>query len=265
MSSRSRQFREREREGERMQRSVWVRTFSSPACVHAIESSDDDGSHRSTMAPSGGEESRKKIDNKVTKLLLPLKHRRRISRALRSLSWGAKKEEPTNNKDGGREELSDTETTFVSANSYELRSSSTDVDESEPPSFRLSPPPIFPTGSIERRPPASPVKIVRKLPFGYVIGRQLDIPAPPPPSVTTLARRIKKVVPVMAALHLRSRSQMVKKKVGRALKEACRRGRHEVVEEADVACGSHDDEDVFWKKDVKGLRCRRVDGDDAPY
>ncbi|RLN23516.1 uncharacterized protein C2845_PM07G11620 [Panicum miliaceum] len=247
-----------------MQRSVWVHTFSSPACVHAIESSDDDGSHRSAMARSGGEESRKKTDNKVTKLLLPLKHRRRISRALRLLSWGAK-EEPTNKKDGGREELSDTETTFVSANISELRSSSTDVDESEPPSFRLSPPPIFPTGSIERRPPASPVKIVRKLPFGYVIGRQLDIPAPPPPSVTTLARRMKKVVPVMAALHLRSRSQMVKKKVSRALKEACRRGRHEVVEEADVACGSHEDEDVFWKKDVKGLRCRRVDGDDAPY
>ena len=244
-----------------MQRSVWVRTFSSPACVHAIESSDD-GSHRSAMAPSGGEESRKKIDNKVTKLLLPLNYRRRISRALRSLSWGAKKEEPTNNKDGGRDELSDTETTFVSANSSELRSSSTDVDELEPPSFRLSPPPIFPTGSI---PPASPVKIVRKLPFGYVIGRQLDIPAPPPPSVTTLARRIRKVVPVMAALHLRSRSQMIKKKVSRALKEACRRGRHEGAEEADVACGSHDDEDVFWKKDVKGLRCRRVDGDDAPY
>jgi len=247
-----------------MQRSVWVRTFSSPACVHAIESSDD-GSHRSAMAPSGGEESRKKIDNKVTKLLLPLNHRRRISRALRSLSWGAKKEEPTNNKDGGRDELSDTETTFVSANSSELRSSSTDVDELEPPSFRLSPPPIFPTGSIERRPPASPVKIVRKLPLGYVIGRQLDIPAPPPPSVTTLARRIKKVVPLMAALHLRSRSQMVKKKVGRALKGACRRGRHQGAEEADVASGSHDDEDVFWKKDVKGLRCRRVDGDDAPY
>ncbi|CAL4919934.1 unnamed protein product [Urochloa decumbens] len=252
-----------------MQRSVWVRTFSSPACVHDIESSED-GSHRFSMAPSSEEESRKKVDKKVTKLLLPLKHRQRISRALRSLSWGAKKEEPTN-KDGGREEMSDAEMTFVSAKSSELHSS-TDADDSEPPSFRLSPPPIFPIGSIERRPPASPVKIVRKLPFGYVIGRQLDIPAPPSPSVTTLARRIKKVVPVMAALHLRSRSQMLKKMVGRALKEACRRGRSEgvegqrgrseSVEEPDV-CDGHDDEDVFWKKDVKGLRCRQVMDDEA--
>ncbi|CAN6286292.1 unnamed protein product [Urochloa humidicola] len=243
-----------------MQRSVWVRTFSSPACVHAIESSED-GSHRFAMPASSEEESRKKINKNVTKLLLPLKHRQRISRALRSLSWGAKKEEPTN-KDVGREETSDAETTFVSAKSSELQSSSTDVDDSEPSSFRLSPPPIFPTGSIERRPPASPVKIVRKLPFGYVIGRQLDIPAPPPPSVTTLARRIK-VVPMIAALHLRSRSQMLKKKVGRALKEACRRGRSEgVVEEPDV-CDDLDDEDVFWKKDVKGLRCRRVMDDDT--
>ncbi|CAL4945266.1 unnamed protein product [Urochloa decumbens] len=263
-----------------MQRSVWVRTFSSPACVHAIESSED-GSHRFSMAPSSEEESRKKIDKKVMKLLLPLKHRQRISQALRSLSWGAKKEESTN-KDGGREEMSDAEMTFVSAKSSELHSSSTDVDDSEPPSFRLSPPPIFPTGSIEHRPPASPVKIVQKLPFGYVIGRQLDIPAPLPPSVTTLARRVKKVVPVMAALHLRSRSQMLKKMVGRALKEACRRGRGEraegqrgrsegaegqrgrgeSVEEPDV-CDDHDDEDVFWKKDVKGLRCRQVMDDDA--
>jgi hypothetical protein len=213
------------------------------------------------MAPSSEEESRKKMDKKVTKLLLPLKHRRRISQALRSLSWGAKKE-PTN-KDGSCEEMSDSETTFVSAKSSELRSS-TEVDDSEPSSFRLSPPPIFPTGSIERRPPASPVKIVRKLPFGYVIGRQLDVPAPPPPSVMTLARKIKKVVPVMAALHLRSRSQMVRKKVSRALKEACQRGRREVAEEADV-CSSHDDEDVFWKKDVKGLRCRRVEDDGTSY
>ncbi|CAN6308631.1 unnamed protein product [Urochloa humidicola] len=245
-----------------MQRSIWARTFSSPACVHAIESSED-GSHRFTMAPSSEEESHRKIEKKVMKLLLPLKHRQRISRALRSLSWGTKKE--PSNQDGGREEMSDAETTFVSAKSSELHSSSTDVDDSEPSSFRLSPPPIFPIGSIERRPPASPVKIVRKLPFGYVIGRQLDIPAPPPPSVTTLARRIKKVVPVMAALHLRSRSQMLKKKVGRALKEACRRGRSEGVEEPDVSDDhdGHDDEDVFWKKDVKGLRCRQVMDDDA--
>ncbi|CAN6302914.1 unnamed protein product [Urochloa humidicola] len=245
-----------------MQRSVWARTFSSPACVHAIESSED-GSNRFTMDPSSEEESRRKIEKKVTKLLLPLKHRKRISRALRSLSWGAKKE--PSNQDGGHEEMSDAEMTFVSAKSSELHSSSTDVDDSEPPSFRLSPQIIFPIGSIERRPPASPVKIVRKLPFGYVIGRQLDIPAPPPPSVMTLARRIKKVVPVMAALHLRSRSQMLKKKVGRALKEACRRGRSEGVEEPDV-CNDHDghdDEDVFWKKDVKGLRCRQVMEDDT--
>ncbi|OEL20518.1 hypothetical protein BAE44_0018464 [Dichanthelium oligosanthes] len=223
------------------------------------------------MAPSGEEESpKKKMSKNVTKLLLPLKQRRRrISRALRSLSWGAKKEEPSN-EDGGRKEneVSDAETTFVSATSSELRSPSTDVDDdgSEPPSFRLSPPPpIFPTGSIERRLPASPVKIVRRLPFGYVIGRQLDVPATPPSSVTTVAREIKKVAPAaMAALYLRSRSQMVRKKVFRALTEACRRGRREGAEEADDGCGSggHDDEDVFWKKDVKGLRCRRQMEDD---
>lgn len=244
-----------------MQRSVWARTFSSPACVHAIESSDD-GSHTSAITPSGEVESRKKISKKVRKLLLPLKHRQLISRTLRSLSWGAKKDEADNN-DGSREEVSDVETTFVSANSSELRSSSTDVDDSEPPSFCLSTPRIFPTG-MERSPQASPLKIVRKLPFGYVIGRQLDVPAPVTPSVTTLLRKIKKAVPLIAASHLLSRSQMVKMKVGRALKEACRRGRPHGAKESD-GCGSHDDEDVFWKKDVKGLRCRPLEDVGAPY
>lgn len=57
---------------------------------------------------------------------------------------------------------------------------------------------------------------------------------------------------------------MVKKKVGRAFKQVCQRGRREGVEETD-SCGNKDDEDVFWKKDVKGLRCRRVQDDGAPY
>ncbi|KAF8690251.1 hypothetical protein HU200_041319 [Digitaria exilis] len=241
-----------------MQRSVWARTISSPACVHAIETSDD-GSHTSAITRSGEEESRKKVNKKVRKLLQPLKHRQLISRALRSLSWGAKME--PGNKDCSREEFSDVETTFVSANSSELRSS-TDVDDSEPPSFHLSTLPIFPSG-MEHRPPASPLKIVRKLPFGYVIGRQLDEPTPVTPSVTKLARKIKKVVPLIAVSYLRSRSQMIKMKVGRALKEACRRGRQHGEQEED-GCGGHDDEDVFWKKDVKGLRCRPLEDDDAP-
>ncbi|XP_066366541.1 uncharacterized protein [Miscanthus floridulus] len=256
-----------------MQRSLWRHTFSSPACVHAIESSDD-GSRRSTMPSSNNEEPRKKMNKKVMKLLtLPLKHRQRIPQVLRSLSWGAtaKKDCPSQNKKDGvvcdREREESDADTFVSANSSELRSFSTgvDVDDSEPPSFRLiPPPPIFPTGSIECTPPASPMKIVRKLPFGYVIGRQLDTPAPsPPPSVTTLSRKIKTAMPLMAWLHLRSKSRMVKKKVGRVFKQVCQRGRREGVEETD-GC-SNDDEDVFWKKDVKGLRCRRVQDDDAPY
>lgn len=253
-----------------MQRSLWRHT-SSPACVHAIESSDD-GSRRST-----DEEPRKKVNKKVMKLLLlPLKHRQRIPQAFRSLSWGApKKEDASEKKDGSpreREESDDADT-FASANSSELRSSSRGIDDdSEAPSFRLSAPPIFPTGSVERRPPpASPVKIVRKLPFGYVIGRQLDAPAlQPPPSVTTLSRNVKTVVmPLMAWLHLRSRSLALKKKAGRAFKKACQRGsrrdEREGVQETDDGCCGNDDEDVFWKKDVKGLRCRQVQDDDAPY
>ncbi|PWZ18912.1 hypothetical protein Zm00014a_012612 [Zea mays] len=207
-------------------------------------------------------------------LLLPLKHRQRIPQAFRSLSWGAKKEDASKKKDGSpreREESDDADT-FASANSSELRSSSRGIDDdSQAPSFRLSPPPIFPTGSVERPPPASPVKIVRKLPFGYVIGRQLDAPAlQPPPSVTTLSRNVKTVVmPLMAWLHLRSRSLALKKKAGRAFKKACQRGsrrdEREGVQETDDGCCGNDDEDVFWKKDVKGLRCRQVQDDDAPY
>ncbi|XP_062232618.1 uncharacterized protein LOC133929878 [Phragmites australis] len=231
----------------------------SPACVHAIERSNDGlqhPSHRSAVA-SKGEESSKKINNKrVTKLLLLLKPRWSISQAFRSLSRRAKNE-AANNMDADRDDESDVET-FVSANSSELRSFCTDNDDSELPSFHLSSL-IFPTGSLERPPvPASPMKIVQTLPFGYVIGRQPDAPALPP----TLARNIKKVLPMMAALHLRSRSQMVKKNVVRALKETFRRGRRGGAEEGD-GCG--DDEDVFWKKDVRGLRCRRVEDDGAPY
>ncbi|EES17949.1 uncharacterized protein LOC8066737 [Sorghum bicolor] len=263
-----------------MQRSLWRHTFSSPACVHAIESSDD-GSRRSTMPSTNNEEPepRKKMNKKVMKLLtLPLKHsRQRIPLVLRSFSWGAttaKKDDPSQNKkknDGvvcDRERVDSDADTFVSANSSELRSFSTgvDVDDFEPPSFRLSPPPpIFPTGSIERPPPASPMKIVRKLPFGYVIGRQLDtpVPSPPPSAVTALSRKFKTAMLLMAWRHLRSRSRMVKKNVGRAFKQVCQRGRRERVEETH-GCGN-DDEDVFWKKDVKGLRCRRVQDDDVPY
>ncbi|KAJ1262271.1 hypothetical protein BS78_09G094200 [Paspalum vaginatum] len=221
-----------------MQRSLCM---LSPACVHAIESSDG-GSRRSTIASNEEQKSRKKV---AKLLLLPLKHRRRISQVLRSISSRGKKEEP-DKKNGDREE-SDAET-FASANSSELRSFSTDVDESEPPSFRLSPPPIFPAGSIERLPPSSPMEIVRKLPFGYVIGRELDAPPPPQPSATKLARKIKNVMPVIALLQLRSRSHVLKKKVGHALNEACRRGRRHGGEAS--GCREDDDEDVFWKKDM---------------
>ncbi|WVZ61795.1 hypothetical protein U9M48_011612 [Paspalum notatum var. saurae] len=236
-----------------MQRSLCI---SSPACVHAIESSDD-GSRRSTTIASNEEPKSRK---KAAKLFLfPLKHRRRISQVLTSISWRGNKEEPDKNN-GVDVEESDSETTFASANSSEPHSFSTDAGESEPPSFRLiSPPPIFPAGSAEGLPPHSPMKIIRKLPFGYVIGRQLDAPQP---SATTLARKIKNVMP-LALLHLRFRSHMFKKKVDRAFSEACRRGsRHHGGEEADGCC-EDDDEDVFWKKDVRGLRCRPVEADNA--
>ncbi|KAL6660762.1 hypothetical protein ACP70R_001797 [Stipagrostis hirtigluma subsp. patula] len=243
---------------------------TSPACVHAVESSDDGSPpcHRSSVAPDG-EAPGKKTNRRVTKLILPSKLRRRISQAFRSLSRGAKNVEANHDGDAAAGDESDVET-FVSAKSSELRSSCAD-DGSEAPSFRLSPL-IFPTGSLGRPPPASPVRIVQKLPFGYVIGRQQDVAAPPPPlSVTTLARSVvKKGTPLMAALCIRSRSQIVNKKVVRAVKETLRRGgrrgRSGGAEADEGGCGG-DDEDVFWKKDVRGLRCRRVedDDDDAPY
>ncbi|KAL6624483.1 hypothetical protein ACP70R_031804 [Stipagrostis hirtigluma subsp. patula] len=246
-----------------MPRSLKARTFSSPACVHAVESSDDGSPppNRAAAAQSGEASSKKKMNKRVTKLLLPLKHRCRIPKAFSSLSRGAKKEAA----DDGSGDESDAES-FVSATSADLRSLRTDDDDGdvlELPSFRLSPL-IFPTGSVQRPPPASPVKIIRELPFGYVIGRQHDAPAPPQPSCVTFARNVKRVIPTM---HLRSRSQMVKNKVVRPLKGTFRRtgwgGRGGGTgKEGD---GGVEDEDVFWKKDVRGLRCRRVEEDDDPY
>ncbi|KAL6868117.1 hypothetical protein ACP4OV_014962 [Aristida adscensionis] len=284
-----------------MKASLRVNTSSSPACVHAVESSDDVSppSRRAAVEPDGEASSPgKKMSTRVTKLLLPPKLRRRITQAFRSLSMGKKKKNtsaPANDDgDGDGGDSDDDGETYVSAKSSELRSTGTDGGGgSEPTSFRLSPL-IFPTGSISRPPPPppSPVKVVRKLPFGYVIGRELDPSAPPPPApvTTALARRVKKVAPLMAQLHLRARSQMVGKKVARALKDtfrrAGRRGRRRGgADQQDDGCGNNggdngdgdacsdgdadgdgeDDEDVFWKKDVRGLRCRRVEDDDEPY
>lgn len=193
---------------------------------------------------------------RVTKLVQLLKHKWRISNAaLRSLSRAPKWDAA----DGDYE--SDAET-FLSADSCDLRSiSSTDNSSAEFPSLRLSGL-IFPTGILQRPPPASPVKIVKKLPFGYVIGRQLDAPVAPKPE---LARSVKKM---MAQLHIRSRSQMVKNKVARALKGTLRRARRgAAVEEVDGGNDDEEDEDVFWKRSVRGLRCRRLEeeDDDAPY
>ncbi|KAL6624482.1 hypothetical protein ACP70R_031803 [Stipagrostis hirtigluma subsp. patula] len=56
---------------------------------------------------------------------------------------------------------------------------------------------------------------------------------------------------------------MVKKKVVRALKGTFRRTGWEGT--GKEGNGSVEEEDVFWKKDVRGLRCRRVEEDDAPY
>jgi hypothetical protein len=156
------------------------------------------------------------------------------------------------NEDGDN---SDAET-FVSASSSELRSS-TD-DPSELPSFGLS---LFIFPIISPPPPAaaSPFKIIHKLPFGYVIGHQEDTLRP---SCATLPMDIKKVMPVMSV-------QMMKKNVVRAVKGTFRRAswpstrRGEEREDADAGCS--DDEVVFWKKDVRGLRCRRVEDEDTVY
>ncbi|KAK3135921.1 hypothetical protein QOZ80_5BG0425310 [Eleusine coracana subsp. coracana] len=192
---------------------------------------------------------------RVARLLQLLKNKWRTSNAFRSLSRATKKNAANNSKDGDQESNGDT---FVSANSSELRSISTDDGWTEPPSLRLNLPIIFPTGSLGRPPPASPVKIIKKLPFGYVIGRQPDTPVTQLPAMARSARK------VMAALHLRSRSEMVKNKVARALKRMFRRARRGDAEQVDG--GNCDDEDVFWKRNVRGLRCRRVEDDgDDPY
>ncbi|KAL6864836.1 hypothetical protein ACP4OV_015987 [Aristida adscensionis] len=260
-----------------MQRPLRVHTFSSRAHVHAVESSDDGSPapRRPAVAQDDGADAatnKKKMNQRVTKLLRPWKHGwPRLPQAFGSLSRGAKDDAA-----GGGDEESDAGT-FVSASSSEVRSLRTDDDDdtaddddddSELSSFRLTPSLIFPTGSIERPPPASPVKIVRKLPCGYVIGRQQDAPPPTPPPPATLAvRAVRNVmVPKVSALHLRSRSQMVKKVV-RALKGTFRRagwrcrGRGADVE----SNGGGGGDDVFWKKDVRGRRCRRVEDDDEPY
>uniref|UniRef100_A0A0D9WXQ3 Uncharacterized protein n=1 Tax=Leersia perrieri TaxID=77586 RepID=A0A0D9WXQ3_9ORYZ len=239
-----------------VQGSLRIHTFSSAAIVHAVETSDDDSDHPSHFAvvPHNSKKASrgKQVKKGIKKLLSSLRQKHHISN-----------NEAVDIRGGAQSDME----TFVSAKSSELRSFCTD-DESELQSFRLSPL-IFPTGGIEFHPPASPLKIIKKLPFGYVIGRQVDAPA-----TTTsmkLSLSFKNLVPKL----VKSKSKMVKNRVFRALKERFGRSRKqgsdgdgrvgEGKEFSDDGDGDGDDEDVFWRKDVRGLRCRRVDDNDLPY
>uniref|UniRef100_J3MK14 Uncharacterized protein n=1 Tax=Oryza brachyantha TaxID=4533 RepID=J3MK14_ORYBR len=246
-----------------VQGSLRIHTFSSAAVVHAVESSDEDTNppHFSAVPRNGKKASREEIRKKVKRLVSSLRQKHHISKAANN--------EAIEGRGGGGQ--SDVET-FVSAKSSELCSFRTD-DGSEPPSFRLSPPPpIFPAGCVEGQHPASPVKIIKKLPFGYVIGRRLDAPAAAVPS-TKLSLNLKNLMPRLIDLQLKSRSKMIRKKVVRALKERFRGGggrqgrdEHAGEDKESINDGDgDDDEDVFWRKDVRGLRCRRVQDSDLPY
>ncbi|KAF0908669.1 hypothetical protein E2562_027227 [Oryza meyeriana var. granulata] len=247
-----------------VQGSLRVHTFSSAAIVHAVETSDDDSdpSHCSVVPHNGKKTSRKEIKKRIKKLLLSLRQKHHISRVFRSRSEAASND-AIDGRGGGQSDME----TFVSAKSSELCSFCTD-DNSELRSFRLSPP-IFPTGGIECRTPASPVKILKKLPFGYVIGRQLDAPAAAPSMKLSL--NLKKLMPRLVNMQLKSKSKMIKKKMFRAFRERFvgggRQGRygHEGEGKDSSHDGDGDDEDVFWRKDVRGLRCRRVEDNDLPY
>uniref|UniRef100_A0A0E0EA75 Uncharacterized protein n=1 Tax=Oryza meridionalis TaxID=40149 RepID=A0A0E0EA75_9ORYZ len=257
-----------------VQGSLRVHTFSSAAIVHAVETSDEDSdpSHFCAVPQNGKKASRKEIKRRIKKLLSSLGQKNHISKVFfRSRSEAANSNAVIDNRGGGQSDME----TFVSAKSSELCSFRTHDDDSESRSFRLSPLPIFPTGGIEFQPPASPVKIIKKLPFGYIIGRQLDgAPAAAVPS-TKLSLSFKKLMPKLVDMQLKSKSKMIKKKVFRALKRRFgggkRQGRDGHVGEGKESSddgdgdGNGDDEDVFWRKDVRGLRCRRVEDNDLPY
>jgi hypothetical protein len=229
-----------------MQGCLGVHTFT-PVCVR----------HAGPRSEARGSTTTGEIKKRARKAM---KHRWRISDAFWSPSKAPKNDAANNKKDGDQE--SDVET-FVSADSAELLSTGTDDGSAELPSLPLSPPMFPATGTTGRPPSVSPVNIVTKLPFGYVIGRQPDSPS----VLLGLTTNIKKVQPMMATLHLRSRTKMVKNKVARALNGAFRRSsdRRGGPPEEEVD-GNGVDEDVFWKKDVRGRRCRPVeDDDDALY
>uniref|UniRef100_A0A0E0LJD8 Uncharacterized protein n=1 Tax=Oryza punctata TaxID=4537 RepID=A0A0E0LJD8_ORYPU len=257
-----------------VQGSLRVHTFSSAAIVHAVETSDDDSdpSHFCAVPHNGKKASRKEIKKRIKKLLSSLGQKHHISKVFfRSRSEAASSNAVTDNRGGGQSDME----TFVSAKSSELCSFHTDDDDSESQSFRLSPLPIFPTGGIEFQPPASPVKIIKKLPFGYVIGRQLDgAPAGAAPSMK-LSPSFKKLMPRLVQMQLKSKLKMIKRKVFRALKgkfggggRQCKDGHvgegKEISDDGE-GDGDGDDEDVFWRKDVRGLRCRQVEDNDLPY
>ncbi|KAL5198237.1 hypothetical protein ABZP36_001749 [Zizania latifolia] len=260
----------------RVQGSLRVHTFSSAACVHNVESSDDDGgggggdsdpsTRCSAVLHSSKKASRKEIKKMVRKILSSVRRRHHTPQVSRSHSEAAGGDGDATETGGGQ---SDRET-FVSAKCSEVCSLCTDDDEedSELPSFRLSPS-IFPAGGTERQsqPTACPMRVIMKLPFGFIVGRQLHAPAAIMPSMK-LSLNLKKMVPKLADLQLQFRSKMIKTKVVCAIKERFGRGGSRRGEGSNSYRNGNvdgDDEDVFWKKDVRGLRCRRVEDSDSSY
>ncbi|KAG8080898.1 hypothetical protein GUJ93_ZPchr0007g4360 [Zizania palustris] len=263
----------------RVQGSLRVHTFSSAACVHNVESSDDDGgggadpsTRCSAVLHSSKKASRKEMKKMVRKLLSSVRRRHHAPQVSRPHSEAG-------DGDGDGEGVDAAETgggqsdreTFVSAKCSEVCSLCTDDDGPELPSFRLSPS-IFPAGGAERQsqPTACPMRVIMKLPFGFIVGRQLHAPAAIMPSMK-LSLTLKKMVPKLADLQsLQFRSKMIKTKVVCAIKERFGRGGSRRGEggnsyrNGNNGDGDDDnDEDVFWKKDVRGLRCRRVEDSDA--